>query len=149
MKLTWFLLGLIVGVIIGYVGQNIISGYVKPYTFSTSLYLTMQDENMTVTVNSLITLKAVLSAEIPADLKSVPDFEKYILQDKDVTLFMKFNNSFYWSLISTRKTVYIINAEATFNYIPENSGVYVFKAVFNGSPLLKECSSNELVVNVV
>lgn len=140
------LIALLIGVSIGYIGQNMIKPYVETYMFTTALTI---NGNSTATVGQTVTFTSELDALIPTELLTIPNVRQYLLQDKKITLVMKEKNSQYWYIVEEKMTVYANDKGiAVFQFQFASNGTFTFVAKFEGSSILKSSNSNELIVVV-
>jgi hypothetical protein len=140
------LLGVIIGIGIGYFGESYVRPYVSSYSFPSTLTLTANTNATTLTVGESIVLKATLTTSVPSELSSIKSqLEQIALNNKPIVLEMKYGNSTYWQIVDTKYTVFgVEEGTCTFTFTFQSSGTYVFKAVFQGDNLLQSSESQQL-----
>ena len=149
--LVIFLLGILIGIGIGYFGESIIKPYVSTYNFPTTLTLTTNINSTIVPAGETVTFKAVLETKIPSELQALEQqIRQFVLNNKPITLLMKEGTAqTYWSIVETRNTVYTVNGEVTFSYTFQKVGTFNFKAVFEGDNILSPSESEIITINVM
>jgi hypothetical protein len=146
--LAILLVGLLLGVGIGYFGESYVRPYVSSYSFSSTLSLAYGNST-TVSVGQSITFKAMLDTSIPSELQSFEaQLKQFALNNKPITLMMRVQNSTYWNIIETRNTLYAGQGEATFMYTFSEAGSFDFKAVWEGDNVLKPSESGVVTITV-
>jgi hypothetical protein len=149
-ELLIFLLGVIIGIGIGYFGESYVRPYVSSYSFPSTLTLTANTNSTTLTIGESITMKATLTTTVPSELSSLKSqLEQIALNNKPIVLEMKYGNSTYWQIVDTKYTVFgVEEGTCTFTFTFQSSGTYVFKAVFQGDNLLQSSESQQLTFTV-
>jgi hypothetical protein len=148
-ELLILLLGVIIGLGIGYFGESFVRPYVSSYTFPSTLTLTTDLNSTSVTVGQTASFKAVLNATLPSELQTLESYlRQYILNNQPVTLMMKDNATTYWSIVETKNTFYTIDGEATFSYTFQTAGTFDFKVIFEGSNILLPSESQVITLTV-
>ncbi|MGP3705204.1 MAG: Ig-like domain-containing protein [Candidatus Bathyarchaeota archaeon] len=145
-----FLIGVLIGVGIGYFGESFVRPYVSVYSFSTVLTLSLNESSTVFSVGSSVSFKAQLDFNVPSELSSIGEqIRPYVLKDKPIALMFKTNDTEYWTVLSVKNTFYVSNyGEAVFSYFFYKAGTYDFKAVFEGDNLLKKSESQTVTVTV-
>jgi hypothetical protein len=145
------LLGIIIGIGIGYFGESYVRPYVSSYSFPSNLTLTANANATTFSLGESITLKATLTTTVPSELSSIKSqLEQIALNNKPIVLEMKYGNSTYWQIVDTKYTVFgVEEGTCTFSFTFQSSGTYVFKAVFQGDNLLQPSESQQLMFTVM
>jgi hypothetical protein len=149
-ELLIFLLGVMLGIGIGYFGESLVRPYVSSYSFPSTLTLTANTNSTTLTVGESVTMKATLTTTIPSELSSLKSqLEQIALNNKPIMLEMKYGNSTYWQIVDTKYTVFgVEEGSCIFMFTFQSSGTYVFKAVFQGDNLLQPSESQQLTFTV-
>ena len=139
------LVGIIIGGSVGYACYSMILPYASPYLFPTSL--TFGQVNAT-TLNTPITLTVFLDVQLPPELSTLePYVRQYLLQDKKVVVLLKTEE--LWGVYDSKLTAYANNfGVITSSFTATAPGNYTFKAVFEGSSLLKPCETETLTLMV-
>jgi hypothetical protein len=150
-ELLIFLLGLLIGIGIGYFGESFVRPYVSSYSFPSTLTLTANTNATVFSVGENITLKATLTITIPSEFSPLKSqLEQIALNNKPIILKMKLENSTYWQIVDTKYTVFgAEEGSCTFMFTFQSSGTYVFKAVFEGDNLLQSSESQQLTFTVI
>ena len=149
-ELLIFLLGLLIGIGIGYFGESFVRPYVSSYSFPSTLTLTANTNSTTLTVGESITMKAILTTTIPSELSSLKSqLEQIALNNKPIVLEMKLENSTYWQIVDIKYTVFgVEEGSCTFTFTFQSSGTYAFKSVFEGDNILQPSESQQLTFTV-
>ena len=137
----------IIGIGVGYIGQNVIKPYVEPYIFDTSLILTMQSNSTSVILGETVSFTATFSVTLPQELQTLEEYiMEPLLQNKKIELYVKPEGSdiFYTADVQQTTQSGTCILMCTFNSV----GIYEVKAVFEGTNLLRPTESNVLTINV-
>ena len=149
-ELLILLLGVMLGVGIGYFGESYVRPYVSSYSFPSTLTLTSDLNTTTVSVGQTVIFKATLTTTIPSELSSLKSqLEQIALNNKPIILEVKDNSSTYWSIVNTAYTVYgTEEATCTFTFTFQTAGTFDFKAVFQGDNILQSSESQIITFTV-
>ena len=149
-ELLILLLGVMLGIGIGYFGERYVRPYVSSYSFPSTLTLTSDLNATTVSVGQTVIFKATLTATIPSEFSSLKSqLEQIALNNKPIILEMKDNSTTYWSIVNTSYTVYgVEEATCTFTFTFQTAGTFDFKVVFQGDNILQPSESQVTTMTV-
>jgi hypothetical protein len=148
-ELLILLLGVIIGIGVGYYGESLVKQYIT-YNFPSTLTLTSDLNTTTVSIGQTVIFKATLTTVVPSELSSLKSqLEQIVLNNKPIILEMKDNSSTYWSIISTEYTIYGVGAATcSFTFTFQTAGTYDFKVVFEGDNILQPSESQIITMTV-
>jgi len=134
-RAIYAIVGLVLGILIGYIGHSFIQPYATPMQgFTTLLVLTGPD---TSNLNNTVYIIATLNIS-SATLGAVLEYIKPYLLPTVTTQLLTLTN-FGWSIIG--ETRCSSTGEATFPLIFKQTGTFQLKARFTGSEILKPSES--------
>jgi hypothetical protein len=147
-ELLILLLGVIIGIGIGYYGESLVKSYIT-YNFPSTLTLTSDLNTTTVSIGQTVIFKATLTTIIPSELSPLKSqLEQIVLNNKPIILEMKDNSTTYWSIISTEYTIYGVEATCSFTFTFQTVGTFDFKVVFQGDNILQSSESQVITLTV-
>jgi hypothetical protein len=149
-ELLILLLGVMLGIGIGYFGESYVRPYVSSYSFSSTLTLTSDLNTTTVSIGQTVIFKATLTTIISGELSSLKSqLEQIALNNKPIILEVKDNSSTYWSIVNTAYTVYgTEEGTCTFTFTFQTAGTFDFKVVFQGDNILQPSESQVITFTV-